>query len=150
MNNTKILVHLLENREKQFTINQISKTLNINYRIVHTQIKKLEKENIIRTKRAGNSLLCSLTNNFNEKIFLAEYQRRKKLLKNKTLNHIFKKYEKAKSSRKYLKKEIATLSPLISVVIVTYLKDLCYPNWIIDSASNLIAVAFLTAQFPLL
>ena len=44
MNNIKILIHLLNNKEKKFTINQISKDLNMNYRIAHTQVKLLEKE----------------------------------------------------------------------------------------------------------
>ena len=73
MNNTKILMHLLENKEKLLTINQISKDLNINYRIVHTQIKLLEKEKSINVQKAGKSLLCSLTNNFNEKIQVSHH-----------------------------------------------------------------------------
>lgn len=98
MNSIKILKYFLDNREEKFTINQISKVLNINYRIAHTEIKKLEKEKIITTKRVGNSLLCSLTNNFNEKVYLAEHKRREEILKNKDLNQILKRYKKAKQS----------------------------------------------------
>ena len=93
MNNIKILIHLLNNKEKKFTINQISKDLNMNYRIAHTQVKLLEKENLIQTERVGKALLCSLTNNFNEKIYLAEYQRTKQL--NKDIQIIQKRFEKA-------------------------------------------------------
>ncbi|MFT4261264.1 MAG: nucleotidyltransferase domain-containing protein [Candidatus Woesearchaeota archaeon] len=93
-----ILIYLLENKEEQFTINHISKALNINYRIAHTQVKILEKENIIKIKKAGNSSLCSLTNEFSEKIFLAEYKRRTDLLKNQDFNQILNRYKKAKQS----------------------------------------------------
>ncbi|MGM5484413.1 MAG: nucleotidyltransferase domain-containing protein [Nanobdellota archaeon] len=89
---------MLENREKKFTINQLSKALGINYRIAHTQIKELEKERIIQTEKAGNSLLCSLTDNFNEKIYLAEYERRKRLLKDKTMKQIYQRYRQAKQT----------------------------------------------------
>lgn len=98
MNNIKILKYLLQNKESQFTINQISKDLSINYRIAHTQIKLLEKENLIQLQKAGKSLLCSLTNNFNEKIFLAEYERLKELLENKDFKLILQRYSKAKQN----------------------------------------------------
>ncbi len=98
MNNIKILKYFLENKEEQFTINHIAKTLNLNYRIAHTQIKHLEKEKIIQTKKAGKSFLCSLTNNFNEKVYLAEYMRREELIKNKDFNHILQRYKKAKQN----------------------------------------------------
>lgn len=98
MNNTKILQYLLDNKEEQFTINQISKNLNLNYRIAHTQIKLLETENLIKLQKAGKSLLCSLTNKFNEKIYLAENERRNKLLENKDFAQIINKYKNAKQT----------------------------------------------------
>lgn len=97
MNNIKILIFLLNNKEKKFTINQISKVLDINYRIAHTQVKLLEKENLIKTEIAGNSLLCSLTNVFNDKIFVAEYYRKQKIL-NKDFKIIVKRFEEAKQN----------------------------------------------------
>ncbi len=36
MNNTNIIIFLLENKEKKFSINQLAKILKINYRIAHT------------------------------------------------------------------------------------------------------------------
>lgn len=98
MNNTKILKYFLENKEEQFTINHIARILNLNYRIAHTQIKNLEKEKIIQTKRVGKSLLCSLTNNFNEKMYLAEYMRKEELIKNKDFNNVLQRYKKAKQN----------------------------------------------------
>jgi Fic family protein len=56
----KILKHLVGNKEKTFSINEISKILKIDYKLVHTNIKKLEKENvegcprIHRTEKGGH------------------------------------------------------------------------------------------------
>ncbi len=83
-NQTKIIVYLLDNKEDVFTINQISKALKINYRIAYQETMNLEKENLIKMQKAGNSNLCSLTGKFSEKIFVAEYERRRILFnKNK-------------------------------------------------------------------
>ena len=52
MNNwIQILKYLIENKEKQFTINHISKALKLNYRIAYTEVKSLEKEELIDVKK---------------------------------------------------------------------------------------------------
>lgn len=83
---------MLNNKEKKFTINQLAKQTKTNYRIAHKTVKLLEKEDLIKTEKAGNSLLCSLTYNFNEKIFNAEHERRKKF------KHLIKRFEEAKQN----------------------------------------------------
>ncbi len=93
-NELKILKYFLENRENVFTINQISKNLKINYRIAYQTIKQLEKEELIKINKVGNSNLCTLTNYFNYKIFTAEIMRRTILLKNKNLKIMHKHFEK--------------------------------------------------------
>lgn len=98
MNSTKIIIHLLENKDVKFTINQISKDLKLNYRIAHQTIKSLEVEGLVKTEKAGNSLLCSLTNKFNEKIFTAEYQRTQNILKNKSFEIIHKRFSEAQQN----------------------------------------------------
>lgn len=98
MNNIAILQLLLEHKEKKFTINQIAKTLHINYRIAHEQTKLLEQEQLITMEKAGKALLCSLTGTFNEKIYLAEYQRRKQLLQHKDFKTIHKRFSEAKQN----------------------------------------------------
>ncbi len=79
----KILKLLLEKKEQKFTINQISKNLNINYRIAYEEAMKLEKEKLIKITKTGNSNFCEFTYVFNQKIFEAENERRKELFKNK-------------------------------------------------------------------
>jgi len=96
MNNAKILTHLLNNKTEEFTINQIAKATGLNYRIAHTQVKLLEEDNLIQTKRIGNSLLCSLTHKFDEKIFRAEFERQNQLPKK--ILRIKDRFEKANQS----------------------------------------------------
>lgn len=98
MNNIDILEHLINNKDSKLTINQISKDLKINYRIAHTQIKLLEKEGLVMTEKVGKSLLCSISGNFSEKLFCAEYQRMIKLAKNNDFKIIRKRFMEAKQN----------------------------------------------------
>ncbi|NOQ37772.1 HTH domain-containing protein [archaeon] len=79
----KIIRLLLENKEMRFTIKKISEALDINYRIAHEKITKLEKEGLVAIESAGNSKLCRFSGKFNEKVFEAEHLRRKELFRNK-------------------------------------------------------------------
>ncbi len=79
----KILRLLLDKREDKFTIKKIAEALKINYRIAYEQVIKLEKENLLRITKVGNSKICEFTGNFNSKVFEAEYLRREELFKNK-------------------------------------------------------------------
>lgn len=78
-----ILKFLLNNKEKKFTIREISKQTSINYRITYEQIEKLSKEKLILVKKIGSSNITELTYNFNNKIYEAEFLRRESLFKNK-------------------------------------------------------------------
>ncbi len=79
----KILKLLLSNKEEKFTINKISKILNINYRMVYENIGLLEKNNLLKITKIGNSKICEFNYNFNNQIYEAEYMRRMDLFKNK-------------------------------------------------------------------
>lgn len=79
----KILKLLLDKKNDRFTIKKIAETLKINYRIAYENVINLEKEGLIKIIRAGNSKLCEFTYIFNEKVFAAEYLRRKELFINK-------------------------------------------------------------------
>lgn len=79
----KILKYLIENKEKTFSINEISKALKTDYKLVHTNVNKLLKEESIKVEDFGNTRRCSFDNAFNEDIYLAENNRKKDLLKKK-------------------------------------------------------------------
>src|SRR3990167_6853820 len=79
----KILKSLLDNKEKKFTIKKIAESIKINYRIAYEKVHLLEKDELIKITKAGNSKVCEFTYKFDDKVFEAEYSRRKKLFKNK-------------------------------------------------------------------
>jgi len=81
----KILKYLVSNKEKAFSINEISKKLEIDYKLIHTNIKKLEKEEVIKVEDLGNTKRCSFENSFNEDVYIIEKERLKDLLKNKNI-----------------------------------------------------------------
>ena len=79
----KILKILLSNKEKRFTIKNIAESLKINYRIAYEKVMLLEKEGLIKITKVGNSKMCEVTNKFNNKVFEAEFERRRDLFKKK-------------------------------------------------------------------
>src|SRR3989344_1784532 len=79
----KVLKHLIENKEKTFSINEISKALKIDYKLIHTNVNKLLKEESIKVEEFGNTRRCSFVNAFNEDIYIAENDRQRNLLRNK-------------------------------------------------------------------
>ena len=94
----KILKLLISNKKQEFTIRSIAKKVDIDYKTVYLIIQKLIKENIIYSKRAGQTILCSINQKiFNPDIFRAEEIRKQELLYNKDA-HVF--YNKIKEDIK--------------------------------------------------
>lgn len=85
----EILKLLIENKEEKFSIRKISQIREINYKSAYNAVLNLEKQGIVNIEKIGNANLCSFTNNFNPLVFEAEYERRKKILKNSNFKVIF-------------------------------------------------------------
>lgn len=80
----KILILLLSNKEKEFTIRAISKKVSVDYKTVYLIVNELINEGIIKAKKIGQTISCSINSKvFNEDIFRAELIRKEELLKNK-------------------------------------------------------------------
>ncbi len=77
----KILKLLLDNKEKRFTIKQISERAKINYRIAYEKVLQLEKDGLLKITKVGNAKACALTYAFDSRLFEAEDVRRKALFK---------------------------------------------------------------------
>lgn len=88
-NNNEIITELIEKGGDKPTINQLSKDTGIRYKNVYDIVKKLERINLIKTEKIGNSLQCSLVKKVHPLLFNAEFERREKLIQNKDLNVIF-------------------------------------------------------------
>ena len=76
---TKLLQLFDENFNSEFTINQISKKIGLDYAYVNREINKIIKKEIISKKTVGNSNLCSLNLKNDEAIVLIfDYETSKK------------------------------------------------------------------------
>jgi len=86
----KILKHFMDNKDKEFTMKQVSEELKINYRIAYQEIKNIEEKKLVKIKKIGNSNICSFNYAFNELSMQAEAIRMEELLKDKNLKVIHK------------------------------------------------------------
>jgi len=57
---TEILMHLTSHIRKTYTIREIAKTIQKDYKITHTSIRKLEKQNLITVEERRPITLCRL------------------------------------------------------------------------------------------
>ena len=103
-NNTtdKVLKLLLSNRERELTIRAIAIEVAVDYKTVYLIVKGLIENKIINAKKIGQTILCTINNEFNAEIFRAEYIRQKELLAIKDLHVLYQRI-------KHLKKPFFTL-----------------------------------------
>lgn len=87
----RILKFLIENKEKTFNLVELSKVLRIDYKLVYTNVKKLEENNSILVEDLKNQKRCSFNNNFNEDVFVVENERKLELLNKKEFRAIYDK-----------------------------------------------------------
>ena len=85
----EILKLLIKNKEEIYSIRKIALLRKINYKSAYNALKTLEKEGIAELKRAGNTMLCSFNNKFNETVFITEYSRRENLFKKREFPVIY-------------------------------------------------------------
>ena len=96
-NNLTVLKLFVENKDKTFTIKKASEILKINYRIVYEEIIKLEKEELIKITRQGNSKVCEFNYKFSSKIVEIEEKRKEELFKNKDIQLVFNRIKEVKN-----------------------------------------------------
>ena len=80
----EILKFLIENQDKEFSIREISKIRNVNYKSAYLAIQKLNDLKIVNLRKLGNTINCSFNGKFNSLVFEVELERRNILLKQKT------------------------------------------------------------------
>ncbi|MFH1511042.1 MAG: hypothetical protein ABIF10_05090 [Candidatus Woesearchaeota archaeon] len=84
----KILVFLIENREKSFSMYGLSKKLAIDYKLIYINIRKLQDEGTINVEDLGSQKRCSFRNSFNKDVYAAEDERRNALFTQKNFRAI--------------------------------------------------------------
>ncbi len=72
----EILKLLIERNSERFSINQISKLRRINYKTAYLIVKKLEKLQLIKAEKLGNTTNCSFSLKSHPLTYEAEISRR--------------------------------------------------------------------------
>ena len=85
-----ILKYLIEHKETKYSINQLAKARDINYKSAYLNIQKLAKRKIIQTEHLGNQVSCSFNYNFDPLVFEVESERRTEILQEKKINSIYR------------------------------------------------------------
>jgi len=86
----KVLKLLLSNKREEFTIRAIAQNIKIDYKTVYLVTKQLIKTEVVNSKRAGQTVLCSINHKkFNSDIFRAETIRKDEVLVNKNIHVLY-------------------------------------------------------------
>ncbi|MFT4283119.1 MAG: hypothetical protein ACMXX6_01705 [Candidatus Woesearchaeota archaeon] len=90
----KILEYLLQNKEKEHNILSISKKINTNYSNTYQNIKNMEE---LKIEKIGKTNKITLNNKLTNNLFIAENNRKTKLLKSEVFQNIQRKVNKTKN-----------------------------------------------------
>ncbi|MDA3836865.1 MAG: nucleotidyltransferase domain-containing protein [Nanoarchaeota archaeon] len=82
----KILKKLIENKEKEYSIRELSKEIKSDYRITHKATQSLIQLQRVQARTIGKSTILTLNKKFSKEIFLAETERKEKAMENKNIN----------------------------------------------------------------
>jgi len=92
-----VIKSLLQNKEKELSINQLALLLKKDYKNTHNIVMRLSKIKVIDIQPLGKSHRVILINKIHPLIFEAEHLRREELLKNKNLSILFDSFKGLKS-----------------------------------------------------
>ena len=76
---------LIEQRDKELSINQVAKLLKKDYKNTHNMVTRLVKMSLVKLQPFGKSQRVILLNKVHPLLFEAEYSRRNDLLKNRNI-----------------------------------------------------------------
>ena len=85
----KILRFLIENKDTSPSINKISKSLRMDYKLIYINIGNLEKDKSIKVEDLGSIKRCRFDDDFNKDVFIVENERKKQFLENKKCYAIY-------------------------------------------------------------
>jgi len=97
-----IIRYLIENKNEELNILKISKELKMDYKNVHSIVKRLEKELLVKLESFGQSSRVKLISQVHPLIFEAEYNRRKEILKDKNLAVMLNDFKNTLKSKCYM------------------------------------------------
>lgn len=93
----EVIKLLLENRNKELSINQVAKLLKKDYKNAHNIVTRLSKMRLVKLEAFGKSYKVTLINKPHPLIYEAEILRRSEFLKNKDLSVMYDSFKKIHS-----------------------------------------------------
>lgn len=90
-NTYTILNYLIQNKDKEFSIYDLAKSLKIDYKTMYVSIERLKDS--LNIRKQSNVNFISIKSNLTNDIYLMEKQRLENLLKNKNLHLIYSELE---------------------------------------------------------
>lgn len=97
-----IIQCLIEKKNEELNILKLSKEVRMDYKNVHSIIKRLEKESLVALESFGQSSRVKLLQKPHPLLFEAEYNRRKVILKDKNLSIVLSDFKRALKSKFYI------------------------------------------------
>ena len=97
-----IIKFLIENKNEELNIRNISKSIRMDYKNVYSIIKRLEKISLVRIETFGQSSRVKLNAIVHPLVFEAEFERRKEILKDKNLAVMLSSFKRAIKSKLYV------------------------------------------------
>jgi len=97
-----IIKSLIEHKNEELNIRNISKALKMDYKNVYSIIKRLEKISLVKIETFGQSSRVKLNAIVHPLVFEAEFERRKEILKDKNLAVMLSNFKRAIKSKLYV------------------------------------------------
>src|SRR3989338_7313366 len=97
-----IIKFLIEHKDEELNILNISKAIKMDYKNAHSIIKRLEKASVISIETFGQSNRIKLNGLLNPLVFEAEFERRKEVLKDKNIAAMLSSFKRAITSKLYV------------------------------------------------
>ena len=97
-----IIKFLVEHKNEELNIRNISKAMKMDYKNAYSIIKRLEKASLVKIEAFGQSSRVKLNAIANPLIFEAEFERRKEVLKDKNLAVMLSSFKRGIKSKLYV------------------------------------------------
>ncbi len=97
-----VVKFLIEHKNEELNILIISKALKMDYKNIYSIIKRLEKLALVKIETFGQSSRVKLNELIHPILFEAEFERRKEILKSKSLTVMLNSFKRAIKSKLYI------------------------------------------------
>src|SRR3989338_6530250 len=101
-NDVTIIKFLIEHKNEELNIRTFSKQIHMDYKNIHSILKRLETISLIKVELFGKSKRVTLNNTIHPLLFEAEFERRKDVLKDKNIAVMLNSFKRGLKSKMYV------------------------------------------------